>query len=145
MQAQNRLTVHITPPLVFTDPSAHCPEGGATFGVSTRLGNGSGSVCFLAIRPASFPCHSDVGCQEVESQITFELPQGTIVTRVTQFETFAFDPQTGVFSVLLYISGTVIDATNAFHSLVGADVSGSGRTDVAPDGSATTDLVIVIG
>ena len=64
----------LDPRLVFEDPTAHFPEGEATFAISTHLGEGSGFACFLAVRPATFRCHSDEGYQEVDSELTLDLP-----------------------------------------------------------------------
>lgn len=139
----DELALRVVAPLLFLDPTASCPFGVITFGLSSEEGDGSGTACVLSQTPV--PCHSPDGCQEEELTATLTLPDGAIELAWTQPEIFSFDPHTGVFTVFLTFDGMATGGTGDFEELVGAPVSGGGRTDFAPDGTATPHLLLLIG
>jgi hypothetical protein len=126
--ADQAVTVRLDLPVIFSDPTPHCPQGVATFSISSNGHSGQGINCLLDFAFVDCPHGVEaLFCQTVSAVMTLQLPGGTIETDISIFE-IATCADAGCLTLAVdqRWSGTVTGATGRFHGLEGGSVSGGG-------------------
>jgi hypothetical protein len=118
------LTVKLAQPVNFAPPTADCPEGVASYGITLHAQTGSGTNCIQAEVPVDCPAGVVAQfCQNVPVRTTLNVDGSVIEGDVTILEAWTCD---AICSVEQTWSGAITHATRRFHALEGGLVSGGG-------------------
>jgi hypothetical protein len=139
------LAITLVQPVNFAAPTADCPAGVVSYGISVDRKIGTGTNCLL-LDPILVDCPPTTTaqfCQDVPVRMSLTLRGSTLEADVTISEAWTC---TATCVVDQRWSGTVTRTGRRFHELVGASVSGGGRftLDAATFAMLAIDEVLVI-